>query len=64
MLATLWSVGDESTARLVTGFYKHLLVPGTSKAMALRQSQLELMKDARFSHPAYWAPYLLIGNWN
>jgi len=40
VLATLWSVGDESTGRLVTGVYRHLLVPGTSKAMALRQSQV------------------------
>lgn len=63
-LATLWSVGDESTAQLVGDFYQRLLVPGTAKAAALREAQLRLAKDERYSHPAFWAPYLLIGNWN
>ncbi len=64
VLATLWSVADESSALLVAGFYRRLLVPGASKSAALRDAQVELIRSERFSHPAYWAPYLLIGNWN
>ena len=34
-----------------------------TKARALQQAQLETLADRRYRHPAYWAPYLLIGNW-
>ena len=36
---------------------------GISKAQALQRAQRELIEDPRFDHPAYWAPFLLIGNW-
>lgn len=62
-LATLWSVNDESTAMLVGDFYGRLVKAGASKAEALREAQAALAKDARFSHPAFWAPFILIGNW-
>jgi CHAT domain-containing protein len=62
-LATLWFVNDESTARLVEDFYTYLADPANSKAKALQQAQLQLIHDKRFSHPAFWAPFLLIGNW-
>jgi len=28
---------------------------------ALRQAMLQTMKDKRFAHPAFWAPYALVG---
>jgi len=62
-LATLWSVNDESTAALVTDFYARLVTGGASKAQALRGAQLGLIQGKRFSHPAFWGPFLLIGNW-
>ncbi|WP_404787107.1 CHAT domain-containing protein [Altericista sp. CCNU0014] len=61
-LATLWSVQDQSTADLMTNFYK-ALQPGVSKAQALRQAQLSLLKSPRYQHPYYWAPFVLVGNW-
>lgn len=62
-VATLWSVYDEATTELVGSFYEHLQDKNMSKADALRQAQLELLKDQRFAHPAAWSPFLLIGNW-
>ena len=62
-LASLWFVNDQSSTLLVTEFYRNLRLPGVSKAKALQQAQLKMMADNRFSHPGYWAPYLLIGNW-
>jgi len=63
-LATLWFVNDEATARLVSTFYEGLYrSPAISKAAALQQAQQSIMKDPRYRHPCYWAPYLLIGNW-
>ena len=44
VLASLWSVGDESTAELMTRFYGQLKA-GKTKDDALRAAQLELIRD-------------------
>jgi CHAT domain-containing protein len=62
-LATLWTVNDPASAELVSSFYRELQDPGVSKAKALQQAQLGLLKDARYRHPSYWSAFLLIGNW-
>lgn len=62
-LATLWAVNDESTAVLMSEFYKELENTGISKAQALRQAQITVLKDPQFSHPFFWSPFVLIGNW-
>lgn len=62
-VATLWSVRDESTAELMTKFYETLKQPGVTKAAALRSSQLSLLKSSQYRHPFYWAPFVLVGNW-
>jgi CHAT domain-containing protein len=61
-LASLWAVNDESTARLVAEFYRELAT-GLGKAAALRGAQLALLNDERHAHPAFWAPFLMIGDW-
>ena len=62
-LATLWYINDQSSSILVTDFYEDLKEPGVSKAKALQDAQLKLLKDRRYDHPSYWSPFLLIGNW-
>jgi CHAT domain-containing protein len=62
-LATLWSVNDESTATLMTQFYQELANTDLSKAEALRLAQIKVLRDPEYSHPFYWAPFVLIGNW-
>ena len=64
-LATLWMVSDESTALAMKNFYQQLTQPQVqmTKAKALRQSQLNLIHSTRFKHPYYWAPFILVGNW-
>lgn len=62
-LATLWSVQDQSTADLMSKFYETLSQPGVSKAEALRQAQLSLLHSAKYQHPFFWAPFVLVGNW-
>ncbi|MBV8099254.1 MAG: CHAT domain-containing protein [Verrucomicrobia bacterium] len=36
----------------------------TTKGEALRQAQLDLLQnaDGKYSHPVYWAPFVIIGN--
>lgn len=64
-LATLWSVSDRSTAELMAEFYQQLSKTGRNltKAEALRQAQLKLLKIPAYSHPYFWAPFVLVGNW-
>jgi CHAT domain-containing protein len=63
-LASLWSVNDVASARLIGAFYGQLQSnASTTKAEALRRAQLELLRVPATRHPRYWAPYLIIGNW-
>ncbi len=63
ILATLWSVDDKSTAILMKNFYTNWLTKGMSKPAALRQAQLDLKAIPEYSHPFYWAPFVMIGDW-
>ncbi|MFB2769557.1 CHAT domain-containing protein [Pelatocladus sp. BLCC-F211] len=60
-LATLWSVDDGSTAKLMIKFYKELEDPKLTKAEALQRAQLDLLDQ--YQIPYLWAPYVLVGNW-
>ncbi|NES81552.1 MAG: CHAT domain-containing protein [Moorea sp. SIO2B7] len=64
-IASLWSVNDQSTADLMSAFYQQLAQPNSeiTKAEALRQAQLTLLKDSRYNHPYFWASFVLVGNW-
>jgi CHAT domain-containing protein len=62
-VATLWTVNDPASAELVSEFYRDLRNPSVSKAKALQEAQLSLLKDPRYRHPNYWSAFLLIGNW-
>ena len=62
-LASLWFVNDESTAELSSRFYENLIAKKLTRAAALRNAQMAMIADERFAHPAYWAPFLMIGSW-
>jgi CHAT domain-containing protein len=63
VLATLWDVNDASTSKLMSDFYGRWVAhPVDGKAEALRQAQIALLRGAGYSHPFYWAPFVLIGN--
>jgi CHAT domain-containing protein len=62
-LASLWFINDQAASQLVTEFYRNLAAGAPSKAAALRKAQVTLLQDQRYRHPAYWAAFLLIGNW-
>jgi len=62
-LATLWSVNDQSSTALVTGFYRELADPEVSRAEALRRAQLALLQLRGSRHPAFWSAFVLISSW-
>jgi CHAT domain-containing protein len=62
VIASLWSVNDESTKETMTAFYTEMAA-GQSKAESLRRAQLAVMHNPRFAHPYYWAPFVMLGDW-
>ncbi len=64
-IATLWSVSDSASAELIAEFYENLQSPQMTKAEALRQAQIAMIRSDDFvaQHPYRWAPFILIGNW-
>jgi CHAT domain-containing protein len=62
VVASLWSVSDDSTKEIMVEFYKQLAA-GKSKAEALQAAQIKVMQMPQFKHPFYWAPFILMGDW-
>jgi CHAT domain-containing protein/Tfp pilus assembly protein PilF len=64
VIASLWPVADKSTPILMKEFYAAKKAdPTMSKAEALQKAQLKLLRSEEYSHPYFWAPFILIGNW-
>ena len=64
-IASLWAINDAATAQFASDFYAQLLSDSKSKAEALQAAQLKFLNEegSRNKHPAYWSPFVLIGNW-
>ncbi len=62
-IATLWPVKDKAAAMLMTRFYDQLRQPKITKAEALRQAQINLIRQTDFRDPFFWSAFVLIGNW-
>lgn len=65
LLVSNWAVETVSARLLTTGLFRQQARhPAMSRAEALRQSMLGVMKTAAedYSHPAFWAPFSLIGD--
>ena len=60
VLTSMWPVDDEATAYLMSRFYVHLR-EGDSIAGALRRAKTEMIGSAEYSHPAYWAGFIVTG---
>ena len=58
-----WAADDQSTATLMDYFYQHL-AEGKSKDQALSEAKRTFLSQthAAFTHPYYWANFMLIGN--
>lgn len=63
-LGTLWPVSDAAASTLMAQFYRLLADGRHSKIGALREAQIELLKNPAQRHPFFWAPFILIGDWS
>ena len=57
-----WKVESASTRDLMVNFHRSLLSSQPTKADALRQAALKLMRNPETSHPFYWAGFVLVGD--
>lgn len=57
---TLWAVDDDATVSFVTRLFARLQ-KGQPAAQALADTKRELARDRRWSHPRFWAPFVLVG---
>jgi CHAT domain-containing protein/tetratricopeptide (TPR) repeat protein len=62
VVVSLWSVNANSTQELMFEFYR-LLRSGKDKARALQGAQIEIMKQKEYALPYFWAPFVLVGDW-
>jgi len=63
-VASLWKIESASTTEIMLDFYRQMQKNSKrlSKAEALRQAALALLKNERYAHPFYWAGFVIIGD--
>jgi CHAT domain-containing protein len=67
-IASQWKVESASTNELMLEFHRNLKSGSEdaqmqmTKARALQQAALKLMRDGRYAHPFYWAGFVVMGD--
>lgn len=61
VVVSLWPVDDVATARLMAEFYRAQRIDKASPVEALAIARRSLRARRTFAHPAYWAPFILVG---
>jgi CHAT domain-containing protein/Tfp pilus assembly protein PilF len=59
---SLWAISDKATRELMVSYYR-MLQQGQGRGEALRQVQLEMLKNVNRRHPYYWAGFIQSGEW-
>jgi hypothetical protein len=62
LIVSLWPVNDTATAALMVALYESL-ARGADKGDALARAMADVRGVPRFSHPHYWSPFVLMGDW-
>jgi hypothetical protein len=63
LLVSHWAVASQPTVILTTSLFEAYTRDATlGRAAALRTAQAKLQGDPATSHPAFWAPFVLVGD--
>jgi CHAT domain-containing protein len=64
LVVSLWEVNDRAAARLMAKFYRAVLGSDHVRpAAALRRAQIAMIREGKWRHPWYWAPFIIQGEW-
>ncbi|HWX42812.1 MAG TPA: CHAT domain-containing protein, partial [Blastocatellia bacterium] len=63
VMATLWNVDDDESARFIPLFYEKVLKEHKTPAAALRDAQIETWKKNPSRPPRTWGAFVLFGDW-
>ena len=62
LLVSNWYVVSDATVLITTEMLKNYADnPKLGKAEALRQSMQKMRADPKYSHPLFWAPFMVVG---
>lgn len=59
VVSSLWEVSDAGTQTLMAALYKRLLA-GMGPHQALREAQLEMLRDSQWSMPYVWSAFFMV----
>jgi CHAT domain-containing protein len=62
-IASLWAVQDRATAVLMGLMYDGIFRRGLAPAAALREAQVSMLKEVKWSSPRQWAAFVHQGDW-
>ena len=62
-VGTLWPVTDDPTSEFINYFYRAMQETEGDKSYALQAAQNKMMEKSQYTHPKYWAAFILLGNW-
>jgi CHAT domain-containing protein/tetratricopeptide (TPR) repeat protein len=60
LLVSHWAVESNSAMKLTTRMFEEI-EKGATKSEALRRSMMALADEPETAHPAYWAPFVVVG---
>jgi CHAT domain-containing protein len=61
-MMSLWPVSDRGTRDLMIDYYQGLM-QGKGRGEALRQAQLQMLRNKAHRHPYYWSSFIQSGEW-
>ncbi|MBT3220881.1 MAG: CHAT domain-containing protein, partial [Proteobacteria bacterium] len=62
LVGSLWRVNDQGTQMLMDNFYKEM-AKGKNVAQALQEAQQYMIANSDWSHPYFWASFVVMGDW-
>lgn len=65
VVASLWPIDSDSTAKMMVDFHRHRKQDSLSTAEALRHAQTEMLNGSRkdYRRPYHWASFIAIGGY-
>ncbi len=63
VITTLWPVDDEATSEFMKNFYRAMFKENASPSAALRQAQLKMRENPKWSSPFFWSAFTIEGEY-